>query len=116
MTTLFVGDQNKRLELEFQDYEIVNGELTLIGPLDISGASEITFLFKKPDDTPGTSKTKTGGTVVFTNTGTDGKAYYDTEDGFLDMAGTWQRQGTVVIGGKTHHSAIVNFLVSTPLS
>lgn len=109
---IFVGDEKVRLELEFRDYEDMNGVSTDIGALDISAATEITFLTKKPNGTSGTSKTKGASEVAFTNSGSDGKAYYDTEAGFLDQAGVWQLQGLVVLSsGAKHYSEIVSFKV-----
>lgn len=110
--SIFVGDEKVRIELEFRDYEDVNGVATDIGPLNISAATEITFLSKKPNGTSGTVKTKSTGAVILTNGGIDGKAYYDTEAGFLDQAGKWQIQGRVEFsGGAKHYSGIVSYMV-----
>lgn len=112
---IFKGDQNVILELEFRDYEEVDGVPTDKAALNISQASEITFLFKKPNGTVVT-KTKTGGAVAFSSDGTDGKAKYSVEAGFLDVSGEWERQGIVEFaGGYKHKSTIVTFTVKDPL-
>lgn len=109
---IFVGDKGVRLELEFRDYEDVNGTPTDVAALDISAAIDITFLTKKPDGAAGTAKTMSSGLVVLTSGGVDGKAYYETEAGFLDLAGAWQLQGLVELsGGAKHYSEIVSFKV-----
>lgn len=109
---IYVGDEKVRLELEFRDYEDVNGTPTDVGALDVSAATEITFLTKKPSGAAGTPKTKTGGEVALTSGGVDGKAYYDTEAGFLDQAGSWQLQGLVLLtSGAKHYCEVVSFKV-----
>lgn len=112
---IYVGDKGIVLELEFRDYEEVDGDLVDIGPLDISAATEITFLCQKPDGTAAADKTKTGGQVAFTSDGTDGKARYATEDAFIDQAGTWKRQALVELSGNKHHSQVVMFKVNASL-
>lgn len=109
---IFVGDEKVKLELEFRDYEDVNGTPTDIGALDISAATEITFLTKKPNGASGAAKTKGGDNILLSSGGVDGKAYYDTEAGFLDQAGNWQLQGLVVLSsGAKHYSEVISFKV-----
>ena len=112
---IFVGDELVMLELEFRDYEYVDGVPTDVGPLDISGATEITFKADRPDGTPAAEKTLGAAEVVLSTDGTDGKAYYLTDATFLNQAGSWQRQGKVDLGGGIHHSKIVSFPVGDPL-
>lgn len=69
-------------------------------PVDVSSASSITFIFKKPS---GTVVEKTG--ALFTD-GTDGKVQYTTESGFLDEIGDWSYQVETIIGGNTWRSDI----------
>lgn len=115
---IFVGDKGTILELEFRDYEEVNGVENDIGALDISASkiTEIEFLFQKPDGTDGGTKKKTLGEVEYSDDGVDGKAKYITETGFLDAFGEWRREGKVtLVGGAIHHSTIVNFTVKEHL-
>ena len=116
--SFYVDDKDKILELEFRDYEIVDGVKTDIGPLNISVGqiTDITFLFQREDGTSPTSKTYTGGEVVLSTDGTDGKAYYKTETGFFDVHGEWSREGKVVFAdGSEHYSGIVTFDVKDHL-
>ena len=113
--SVYMNDENVKLELEFRDYELVNGVMTDVGPLDISGATEITFKAHKPDGTPATEKTQGAAEVVLSTDGTDGKAYYLTDATFLDQAGYWKRQGKVELGGGVHHSKVVSFPVGEHL-
>lgn len=66
--------------------------------VDVSSASTIQFIFRKPS---GTVVTKTGS---LNTTGTDGKVKYTTEADFLDVHGTWKYQVKVVIGDGTWYS------------
>lgn len=113
---IYMGDKGVKIELEFRDYEEVNGKPTDIGALDIRSATEITFLTRKPDGTSGTAKTKGDSNISFTTDGQDGKAYYLIEEGFLDQAGTWRLQGLVaLLTGARHYSEIVSFKVQAHL-
>ena len=51
--------------------------------VDVSSASAMSFIFKKPDDTTTTV------TPVFTTDGTNGQIQYVTLDGDIDAAGVW---------------------------
>ena len=113
-TSIFINDEGTALELEFRDYEVVDGVFTDKQALDVSSASEITFNFKKPDGTTVT-KTKTAAQVVFTNSGTDGKARYVTTSGFLDTKGKWMYNGFVELPTGKHSSLIVDFDVAQDL-
>lgn len=69
-------------------------------PVDVSGASSIIFVFKKPS---GTMVEKTGSLY---SDGTDGKVKYITESGFLDEDGEWKYQVELSIGSSTWSSDI----------
>ena len=111
--SIFTGDVGVKLELEFRDYEIVNGVPADVGPLNITGATEITFTFSKPDDWTETKLLST--TKVVISDGPNGKAHYLTEASFLDLSGSWQRSGKVELPGGTFSSEIVSFTVKKPL-
>lgn len=73
---------------------------------DVSGASAITYTFRRPD---GTTFNKTG---TFTSDGTDGKVQYVTVDGDLNGAGTWSVQVLIVTsGGLSHNTTVATFRV-----
>ena len=115
--TIFVDDAGKIFELQFDDYKEVDGELIYVGPLDISTATEITFIFEKPDRTTTVSKTMTvGGDVVFSTDGLDGLARYVSEADFLDVFGTWRLQGFAEFSASAkHYSRISEFVVKEHL-
>ena len=73
--------------------------------VDISAASSISIIFKKPDDEV---VNKTG--TLYTD-GTDGKVYYDTLEGDLDEAGHYKLQAKVVLAGGSYYTDIYNFQV-----
>jgi hypothetical protein len=73
---------------------------------DVSGASAITYTFKRPN---GTTFSRTG---TFTSDGTDGKVQYVTVDGDLNGAGTWSVQVLIVTsGGLSHNTTVATFRV-----
>ena len=73
---------------------------------DVSGASAITYTFRRPD---GTTFNQTG---TFTSDGTDGKVQYVTVDGDLNGAGTWSVQVLIVTsGGLSHNTTVATFRV-----
>jgi|TARA_R100000008_G_scaffold76973_1_gene57146 hypothetical protein len=73
--------------------------------VDISSASSITMIIKKPDQTTSTK------TASFNSDGSDGKMKYVTVSGDLDQAGNYKIQGKVVIGSATYYSSISTFKV-----
>ena len=73
--------------------------------LDISSATTLQLIFKKPG---GTSVTQT---AVFTNSGTDGKMEYVTVSGDLNEAGEWKIQANMVLSSGTWRSDIGCFTV-----
>lgn len=73
--------------------------------VDISNASSILMMFKKPDDQ---ILTKNG--TFYTN-GSDGKVYYDTVAGDLDEAGQYKLQAQVVLPSGTYYTDIHSFQV-----
>lgn len=80
-------------------------------PVDVSGASSLQFTFLKPDHTTALTKT-----AVNTTDGTDGKIQYTTISGDLDVAGIWQLQAKVVLGGSEFFSSIAPFEVKSRLA
>jgi hypothetical protein len=73
--------------------------------VDVSNASVINMIFKKPDDQ-----------VVYKSAslltdGVDGKIYYDTVAGDLDEAGQYKLQGRVSLPSGTYFTDIYTFQV-----
>jgi hypothetical protein len=73
--------------------------------VDVSNASVINMIFKKPDDH-----------VVYKSAslltdGVDGKIYYDTVAGDLDEAGQYKLQGRVSLPSGTYFTDIYTFQV-----
>ena len=73
--------------------------------VDISSASSLQIIIKKPD---ATTLTKTG---VFTTDGTDGKMQYVSIAGDFDQSGNYRIQGKVDISGGTYSSSVGSFKV-----
>lgn len=74
--------------------------------VDISSATLIQLIFRKPD---GTIITKT---AVFVNTGTDGKMEYVTQAAFLVDPGRWSLQGAVTFSAsQSWRTLAIDFLV-----
>lgn len=73
--------------------------------VNVSGATLLTFSFKKPDDSIFYRSCN-----LYTN-GTDGKIYYDTVSGDLDQAGLYKLQGQVSLASGTFYTDIYNFKV-----
>jgi DUF4097 and DUF4098 domain-containing protein YvlB len=95
---IHIGDVGTRFLFTIQDCDDVN-------PLDVSTASSIEIIFKKPD-----SSTLTV-TATFLTDGTDGKVYYDTVAGDIDQVGRWQVQGKVTFPTGVFYSDIHKFQV-----
>ena len=83
------------------EIEVYDGD-TLV---DISGATTKQIKFYDPT---GTTTTKT---ASFTTDGTDGKMDYTCVADDLDVVGTWQYQGYLVMPGFTGHTDIHRFQV-----
>lgn len=73
--------------------------------VDISTATEIYILLRKPD---GVTYTKTASLY---SDGTDGKMEYTTEADDLNAAGNYKIQGKVVLGGGTYFTSLGTFKV-----
>jgi len=73
--------------------------------VDISGAISKQLLFQKPD---GTNITQT---ALFDTNGTDGKIYYTTASGDLNVIGRWSIQSKIVLAGGTWISDRYKFQV-----
>lgn len=85
---------------------------TLIGTViddgsvvDISTASDLYIIMKKPDQT---TETKV---ASFYGDGTDGKMSYTVASGDLNQAGNYKIQGKVEIGSCTYYSSVSTFKV-----
>lgn len=77
--------------------------------VDISGATELSITFKKPD---GTSITRIGSLLT---DGTDGKLTYTFASDDLDVEGVWQVQAHVTAATWEAHSDIYEFTVDPNL-
>tara|TARA_B100001094_G_scaffold220255_1_gene214297 strand:+ start:1128 stop:1433 length:306 start_codon:yes stop_codon:yes gene_type:complete len=73
--------------------------------VDISTATSITMIFKKPDD----ELMQKAGTLD--SDGTDGKVYYSTLAGDLDEAGLYKLQAKVILSTGTYYTDIYSFKV-----
>ena len=73
--------------------------------VDISSASSIKMIIKKPDQT---SSTKT---ASFNTDGTDGKMKYVIVSVDVDQVGNYKLQVKVVIGSATYYSSVSTFKV-----
>lgn len=99
-TKLRVDDTNVRLICEIKEDDLA---------LDISTASSMYIIIKKPDDS---KLTKTG---IFLTDGTDGQIYYDSISGDFDTSGLYRVQTIVTIGSGTYHSEVKTFRVECNL-
>jgi hypothetical protein len=78
--------------------------------VDISTATSLSIFIWKPDSTV---LSRTG--VLYTD-GTDGKMYYATIAGDLDVAGSYKIQGKVgLLSGATHSTSLSTFRVECNL-
>jgi hypothetical protein len=73
--------------------------------VDISSALALSIFIRKPD---GTILNRTG---TLETDGTDGKMYYLTVAGDLDVAGTYKLQGQVVLLTGSYYTNTANFKV-----
>lgn len=89
LETVHVGDVGTQVLLTFLDGDAA---------LDISGSSELLFIFKKPS---GHCLSKT---AVFQTDGSNGIAVYTAEAGFFDEVGKWWLQGRVVLPDGAWHT------------
>jgi DUF4097 and DUF4098 domain-containing protein YvlB len=99
---IHIGDVGTKFLFTVQDCDDVN-------PLDVSTASSIEIMFKKPD---GSLLTVVG---TFLTDGTDGKVYYDTVSGDIDQIGYWKVQGKVTFPTGLFYSDIHKFQVYSNL-
>lgn len=78
--------------------------------VDISTATSLSIFIRKPD---ATILSRTG--VLYTD-GTDGKMYYATVAGDLDVAGSYKIQGKVgLASGAVHSTSLSTFRVECNL-
>lgn len=101
---IFVDDEGTIFRITIQ--ECINDVLT---PVDISGQSAMSFIFKKPDSTTLTV------TPTFTTDGTDGKVQYTTLTGNIDQDGVWCLQAEVTLPTGTFRTSIIKFDVEAKL-
>ena len=73
---------------------------------DISAATSLKILYKKPDETTGEWIGYLSGTTLVA---------YDVLDGDLDQAGTWQLQSYVVVGGDKGYGEVVYWTIDENL-
>lgn len=73
--------------------------------VDISGASVVNIIIRKPD---GTSEIKTAN--LYTD-GTDGKMVYVAIAGDFNIAGNYKIQGKVMVATGTYYTSIGTFKV-----
>lgn len=73
--------------------------------VDISSASSLEFIIRKPDTT---KHTKTGS--LYTD-GTDGKMYYASVAGDFDRPGKYKVQGKVTMNSGVYYTSIFSFKV-----
>jgi len=72
---------------------------------DISSATTLQIIIKKPDTTTLTK------TASFFTDGTDGKMVYISVSGDFDVPGYYKIQGKVIIGGSTFYTTTSTFKV-----
>ena len=101
MADVHVGDIGTRFTLTITE----NGAAK-----NISTASEKVISFKPPGG--GATKEKA---ATFVTDGSDGKIYYDSVAGDLDVQGTWQIQGRIVLPSGTWHTELGNIAVAPNL-
>lgn len=104
---IFVDDIGTIFRITIQ--ECITDVLT---PVDISGQSAMSFIFKKPDKS---TVTKTAPDVAFTTDGTDGKLQYTTVSNDIDQDGVWCLQAEVTLPGGTYRTSIIKFDVEAKL-
>lgn len=78
--------------------------------VDISSATELYIIFKKPD-----GEILTVSANLWSD-GTDGIIYYNTVDGDLNQSGQWRIEALVNLGGSVFYSSIGTFTVMCPLN
>lgn len=101
MSTVHVGDVGTIFEITVLENNVA---------LDISAATDQKILFRKPD---GTVLTKT---AAFTTDGTDGKIEYQSQAGDIDVKGTWEIQGRLVLPQGTFYTRATSFRVEEVLA
>lgn len=77
--------------------------------LDISEATDMSFIFKKPNGTPVTK------VAAFETDGTDGALVYYIEDDDFLTEGRWQVQAVLTIGDWTGRTEKTTFKVNQAL-
>jgi len=101
---IFVDDEGTIFRITIQ--ECISD---VLAPVDVSGQTAMSFIYKKPD---GTTLTVT---PSFTTDGTDGKVQYNTLTGNIDQAGVWCLQAEVTLPTGTYRTSIIKFDVEEKL-
>lgn len=73
--------------------------------VDLSDAAMLNIYIRKPD---GTLLERV---ASLETDGTDGKMYYLTQNGDLDIAGNYKIQGRVIVTGGTYYTSMGSFKV-----
>jgi len=98
---IFVSDTGTEMRVTVTDDGVA---------VDLSSATEILFIFRKPD---GTTLEVDG--LLYTD-GTDGIVYYNTVAGDIDQSGMYKLQVRVTISsGNVFSSSVGSFKVACPL-
>ena len=107
IVTLRLGDAGVRL-----GFDVVEKIDDVLVPVDLTGYT-LTARFLPPDNVL-RSKTAIVAPIDFEDAagdGTDGRAMYETEVGFLDQLGAWVAEVRATSGSKQYTSEPIRFLV-----
>ena len=103
-----VNDEGTGIVVVIKEVDPVTKKLVIV---DISTATSKTYTFRKPQP---------DGSLIdkipdFKTNGTDGTLVYLTEEGFLNVPGTWYVQSFVIMPGGKWHDSIESFSVGKNL-
>lgn len=98
VSEIHVGDEGTRIILIVKDQ---SGAV-----VDIAGATDMKYIFKKPGVALSVEKT-----AVLLSDGSDGALLYVVEPGFIDVQGTWKVQAEATIGAWKGKSDVFSFEV-----
>jgi hypothetical protein len=80
-------------------------KITLETGQDLTEASAVKILYKKPDGTKGSWTATTNGTAI----------EYNVVSGNIDQEGSWQLQSEITISGRTGYGQVTMMKVEPPL-